>query len=195
MSGAAEALARPVLADALPGGLARDAALVAGSAVFLGIVGNVAVPLPFTPVPLSLATFAVLLTGAALGPWRAGLGMLTYLAVGMAGMPWFAEQNSGWGFPSFGYIVGYVLAAVLVGSFARRGADRTFVSTAGVLVLGNLTIYAVGVPGLMLSVGVGLERALVLGVVPFLIGDAIKLALAAALLPATWKLVGEPGRM
>lgn len=117
-----------------------------------------------------------------------------YLAAGMAGMPWLAEQSSGWNLPSFGYIVGYVLAAVLVGMFARRGADRTVISTAGIIVLGNLMIYAVGVPWLMLSIGVDLGRALVLGVLPFLLGDAIKLALAAGLLPATWKLVGEPER-
>ena len=194
MSGMAQALPRPVLADVLPGGLVRDVSLVVGSAAFVGVVGNVAVPLPFTPVPLSLATFAVLLTGAALGPWRAGLGMGLYLVAGMAGMPWFAEQNAGWNFPSFGYIVGYVLAAVLVGMFARRGADRTVVSTAGIMVLGNLLIYAIGVPWLMMSIGVDFGRALVLGVIPFLIGDAIKLALATGLLPATWKLVGEPDR-
>lgn len=189
MASTAQVLPRPVLADALPGGLVRDVTLVVGSAAFLGIVANVAVPLPFTPVPLSLATFAVLLTGAALGPWRAGLSMLLYLGAGMAGMPWFAEQNSGWGFPSFGYIVGYVLAAVLVGMLARRGADRTVLSTAGVMVLGNLMIYAAGVPWLMVSLGVGLPQALALGAVPFLIGDAIKVALAAAVLPATWRFV------
>jgi biotin transport system substrate-specific component len=185
---------RPVLVDALPGWLVRDVSLVLGSAAFLGIVGNIAVPLPFTPVPLSLATFAVLLTGAALGPWRAGLGMLLYLAAGAAGMPWFAEQNSGWNFPSFGYIIGYVLAAVLVGALARRGADRTTARTAAVMVLGNLAIYAVGVPWLMVSLGVDLGRALTLGLLPFLIGDALKVLLAAGTLRATWRLIGDGGR-
>ena len=191
MTGMPHALPRPVLADAIPGGLVRDATLVVGSAAFVGIVGNVLVPLPFTPVPLSLATFAVLLTGAALGPWRAGLGMMLFMSAGMAGMPWFAGANSGWAFPSFGYIVGYVLAAVLVGIFARRGADRTVLRTAGVMVLGNLLIYAIGVPWLMFSLEVTFGRALMLGAVPFLIGDALKVLLAAGLLPATWKLVGE----
>lgn len=194
MTAAPHSLPRPVLAEAIPGGRVRDVTLVVGSAAFVGLVGNVAVPLPFTPVPLSLATFAVLLAGAALGPLRAGLGMGLYLLAGMAGMPWFAEQNSGWAFSSFGYIVGYVLAAVLVGMFARRGADRSVARTAGVMVLGNLMIYAIGVPWLMAFVGVGLGQALVLGVVPFLIGDALKVLLAAGVLPATWRLVGESER-
>jgi biotin transport system substrate-specific component len=194
MTAAPHSLPRPVLAEAIPGGRVRDVTLVVGSAAFVGLVGNVAVPLPFTPVPLSLATFAVLLAGAALGPLRAGLGMGLYLLAGMAGMPWFAEQNSGWAFSSFGYIVGYVLAAVLVGMFARRGADRSVARTAGVMVLGNLMIYAIGVPWLMAFVGVGLGQALVLGVVPFLIGDALKVLLAAGVLPATWRLVGESDR-
>jgi biotin transport system substrate-specific component len=192
MTAAVPSLPRPVLADALPGGRVRDVTLVVGSAAFVGVVGNVAIPLPFTPVPLSLATFAVLLTGAALGPWRAGLGMSLYLLAGVGGMPWFAEQNSGWAFASFGYIAGYVLAAVLVGMAARRGADRSVLGTAGVMVAGNLAIYALGVPWLMGFLGVGLTDALLLGVAPFLLGDAIKLLLAAGLLPATWKLLGEP---
>ena len=86
-----------------------------------------------------------------------------------------------------------MLAAVLVGMFARRGADRTVVSTAGIMMLGNLLIYAIGVPWLMMSIGVDLGRALVLGVIPFLLGDAIKLALATGLLPATWKLGRRTG--
>lgn len=191
MTGRAELQNRPVLADVLPGGQVRDASLVIGSAVFLGLVGNVAVPLPFTPVPLTLATFAVLLTGASLGPFRAGLGMLTYLVAGVAGMPWFAEQASGWNFPSFGYIVGYVAAAVVVGIFARKGATRTVLRTVLVMALGNAVIYVFGVPWLMVSVDVNLTRALMLGVVPFLLGDTLKVVLAAGLLPATWKLVGE----
>lgn len=194
MAGSAAVLPRRVLADLLPGGLVRDVTLVVGSAAFVGVVGNVAVQLPFTPVPLSLATFGVLLTGAALGPLRAGLGMSLYLVAGMAGMPWFADQNSGWDFPSFGYIVGYVLAAVVVGFLARRGADRSVLTTAGAMVLGNVLIYALGVPWLMHSIDTGLGEALALGVVPFLIGDAVKLAFAAGMLPGAWRLAGEPQR-
>lgn len=177
-----------VLADLVPGGLARDIALVVGTAAFTGVAAQVAIPLPFTPVPISLQTFAVLLGAAALGPSRAAAAMLLYLAAGMGGVPWFAEQNSGVGFPSFGYIVGFVLAAILVGALARQGADRTIPGTAGLMVAGNLVIYAIGVPYLALAIGVGLPEAVALGVLPFLIGDALKILLAVGLLPAAWRL-------
>jgi biotin transport system substrate-specific component len=189
MSSIALAPPRRVLADLLPGGAVRDVALVAGSAAFVGLAAQVAVPLPFTPVPLSGQTFAVLLAVAALGPARGALGMLLYAVAGIAGMPWFAEHKSGWAMPSFGYVVGFVLAAVVVGALARRGADRTVARTAGLMVLGNLCIYAVGVPWLMVALDTGLGRALTLGVVPFLIGDALKVLLAAVALPVTWRLV------
>ena len=182
---------RDVLADLVPGGLVRDLALVAASAVFVGLSAQVAIPLPFTPVPLSLQTFAVLLSAAALGPARAAAGMLLYLGAGMAGVPWFSQQTSGWGFPSFGYIIGFVLAAALVGVLARRGADRSVVGTAATMVAGNLVIYAVGVPYLAVAIGVDLPQAVVLGAVPFLLGDALKIVLAAGLLPAAWKLAGR----
>jgi biotin transport system substrate-specific component len=181
---------RDVLADLVPGGLARDLALVAGSAAFVGLSAQVAIPLPFTPVPVSLQTFAVLLSAAALGPARAGTGMLLYLVAGMAGVPWFSQQTSGWGFPSFGYIIGFALAAVLVGVLARRGADRSVAGTAATMVAGNPVIYAVGVPYLAVAIGVDLPQAIALGVVPFLIGDVLKILLAAGLLPAAWSVAG-----
>lgn len=184
-------LPRPVLADVIPGGLVRDATLVLGSTAFLGLIANVVIPLPFTPIPLSLSTFAVLLIGAALGPWRGGLATALYLAAGMAGMPWFAAQNSGWAFASFGYVIGYVLAALLVGSLARRGADRSMRHSVWVMLLGNLAVYAGGVPWLMAWSNLGLGEALMLGAAPFLVGDAIKVVLAAGALPAAWKLVHD----
>ena len=184
--------ARPrVLADLVPGGAVRDVALVTGAAALTGLAAQLALPLPFTPVPLSLQTFTVLLAAAALGPYRAGAAMLLYLAAGMAGVPWFAEQRSGVGFPSFGYLVGFILAAVIVGALARRGADRSLAGAAATMVLGNLVIYAIGVPYLALAIGVDLPTALGLGLTPFLLGDALKIVLATGLLPATWRLVGR----
>ena len=184
--------ARPrVLADLLPESLVRDALLVIGAAALTGLAAQVSIHLPFTPVPISLQTLTVLLSGAALGPIRGGMGMLLYLIVGMAGVPWFSEQRSGWEFASFGYIVGFVVAAIVVGAFARRRADRTVAGTIGMMIIGNLVIYALGVTWLANSLAVDLPTALSLGAWPFLIGDALKIALAAGLLPGTWKLVGD----
>ncbi|MEU5883867.1 biotin transporter BioY [Spirillospora sp. NPDC047279] len=186
-----QAARRPrVLGDLLPGSLARDAALVAGSAVFVGLAAQVAVPLPGTPVPVSGQTFAVLLAGAALGWGRAALGMVIYLLAGMAGLPWFVDGESGTGLPTLGYVIGFVVAAAAVGRLAGRGGDRTPLRTVGTMLLGTAIIYAVGVPYLMASLGVDLGKALDLGLVPFLAGDALKVLLAAALLPAAWKLAG-----
>ena len=107
----------------------------------------------------------------------------------MAGVPWFADNKTGWGFPSFGYLIGFVLAATLVGALAARGGDRTVVKTIGLMLLGNVVIYAVGVPYLAAATGMDLATAFSKGVVPFLLGDGLKVALAAGLLPAAWRVV------
>src|SRR3954454_8361823 len=128
------------LGDVVPGGLVRDVALVVGGAVFVGLTAQVAVPLPFTPVPLSLQPFSVLLVGAVLGSRRGVVSMPLYVLAGMAGVPWFSQHHSGWSFPTFGYVLGFVAAAWLVGRLAERGADRQVLRTAGVMVLGNVVI-------------------------------------------------------
>ena len=179
------------LGDVIPGGLVRNVALVVGGTLFVALSALVQIPLPFTPVPLSLQTFAVLLAGAALGSRRGAASMALYLVAGMAGVPWFAAHQSGWAFASFGYVVGFVAAAWLAGRLAEAGADRHVVKNAGLLVLGNVVIYAFGVTGLIAATGMDLGTALAKGVVPFLVGDLIKIAVAAALLPAAWKLVGS----
>jgi len=167
----------------------RDAALVLGGAGFIGLLAQWAIPLGFTPIPLSLGTFAVLLTGAALGAGRGLASVGIYVLAGMAGMPWFAEHRSGWGFPSFGYLIGFILAATLVGALASRGGDRTVLKTIGLMVLGNLVIYAVGVPYLAANTGMDLSTAIEKGLTPFLLGDGLKIAAAAGLLPGAWALV------
>jgi len=164
----------------------RQITLVLGGAAFVGLAAQIAIPLPFTPVPLTLQTFAVLLAGAALGSLRGVLAMTVYAAAGIAGVPWFAEGSSGLAMPSFGYIVGFIVAAGIVGRIAQGGATRTVWSTAGLMVLGNLVIYAVGVTWLKFAIDATWATALQLGVAPFLIGDVVKIALAAGLLPLTW---------
>lgn len=180
---------QPVLTDLIPGSRVRNALLVLAGTGLLIVAGQITLPLWFTPVPLSLATFAVLLSGAALGPARALCSTGLYLVLGMAGAPIFAEHASGWSFASFGYILGYIPAAVVVGALARRRADRTVVATAITATLGSMLVYVCGVPWLCHHLDVGLARGLELGVYPFLAGDAVKAAAAALLLPSAWQLV------
>jgi len=116
------------------------------------------------------------------------LGMGLYLVLGQLGVPWFAPDG---GNATLGYIVGFVLAAGVVGALARRGGDRTPLRTLGTITLGTLLIYAVGMPWLMVVTGMDLGTAFAKGVVPFLIGDALKVVIAAGLLPAAWKLAGR----
>lgn len=187
-----------VLADVLPGGRLRDAALVIGSAAFVGLAAQLSFHLPFTPVPVTGQTFAVLLVGASLGWQRALSSLLLYLVVGAAGVPWFADGASGVAAPSFGYVVGFVVAASVVGRLAGAGPGRTRtpVGTCGLMLLGNALIYLVGVPWLASSLQVSLSEAVGLGLTPFLLGDALKVALATGVLPAAWRLVdsSEPRR-
>lgn len=199
MSLSSSAVPRPggaVLADLLPGERVRDLALVVAYAGFTGLAAQVAVPLPFTPVPVTGQTFAVLLGAAALGWQRGFLGMGLYLAAGLAGVPWFSGWTGGTdalASPSFGYIVGFLVAAALVGRLAAGGLDRTPARVVLTMVAGNLVIYAFGLPWLMASRHAGLAEGLDLGVVPFLGGDALKIALAAGLLPSAWSLVRRTG--
>jgi biotin transport system substrate-specific component len=184
------AVARPaVLGDVVPGRLVRDIALVAGAAVFVGVAAQISVPVPGTPVPVSGQTFAVLLSGAALGLNRSVLAMALYALTGVLGVPWFAQGASGWHFASFGYVLGFVLAGAAVGALAARGGDRSPLRTVATMTLGTLLIYVVGVPWLMAMTHADLGAALSMGVRPFLAGDALKVLLAAGLLPGAWRLV------
>lgn len=193
MSTASVTSARPgqVLADLIPASRVRDAALVLGGAAFTGLAAQIAVPVPGSPVPVTGQTFAALLVGTTLGARRGFASLAVYALVGMAGVPWFAEGNSGMAAPSFGYILGMLLAAAAVGALARRGADRSVWRTAGTMVLGSAIIYAVGVPYLALATGMSASAAIAAGLTPFLIGDALKAALAMGVLPTAWKFADK----
>ncbi len=182
-----------VLADLLPASRVRDIALVVGGAALTALSAQLAVPVPGSPVPVTGQTFAALLVGTSLGARRGLLSFGLYALVGSLGAPIFQNGTSGWGGASFGYIVGMLLAAGMVGALARRGGDRSVLRTAGTMVLGSAVIYAVGVPWLMASTGMSLSAAWAAGVVPFLIGDGLKAALAMGALPAAWKLAGRKG--
>jgi biotin transport system substrate-specific component len=182
-----------VLADAIPRSTARNVILVIAGACSVGLSAQISIPLWFTPVPLTGQTFAVLLAAASLGMWRSMASMGLYAIAGLAGVPWFAGQatafKEGALVASFGYILGFIAAAGLVGYLAQRGATRTALRTAGLMVMGNLVIYAIGVSWLKSSIGVSWSTALDYGLTPFLAGDAIKVALAAGLFPLAWRAV------
>lgn len=176
-----------VLADFVTRNAVTQIALVVGGAAFVGLAAQIAIPLPFTPVPLTLQTFAVLLTGAALGSLRGVLALTIYALAGVAGVPWFAQGTSGYGFATFGYILGFILAAFIVGKLAEHGNSTTLLRSAYLMVVGNVAIFVVGVSWLKVSFDWTWANAIAQGLTPFLIGDAIKLAVAAGLLPLAWK--------
>jgi biotin transport system substrate-specific component len=180
---------RRVLADLLPGALVRDLLLVGGGALLTGLAAQVSIHTGLSPVPFTLQTMAVLVTGAALGSVRGVLSMGLYLLAGMAGVPWFAGSTHGVGGPAFGYLIGFVLAAGLVGALAGRGADRRVSTTTLLMVLGSVVIYVVGTLWLAADLDLGLRDAFDLGVRPFLATDAIKLAIAALAFPSAWAFV------
>lgn len=130
----------------------------------------------------------MLVTGAALGSLRGVLSMGCYLVVGMAGVPWFAGHSHGVGGPAFGYLLGFVVAAGLVGALARRGADRHVATTVLLMVAGSVVIYVIGTAWLAADLDLGVREAFDLGVRPFLATDAIKLGVAALAFPAAWRL-------
>lgn len=167
-----------------------DAALIIGGALVIALGARAALPLPFSPVPITGQTLAVLLVGALLGSRRGALSVLLYLAEGIAGLPVFAGGAAGPAYmlgPTGGYLIGFVAAAWLTGVLAGRGWDRRIGSTALAMLAGNAVIYAFGLP--WLAAFVGAENALTLGLFPFLIGDLLKLVLAAVLLPSGWQVL------
>ncbi len=179
-----------VLADLLPASRVRDAVLVLGGAALIGIAAQIAVPVPGSPVPVTGQTFAALLVGTALGAGRGLAALVVYAVAGLAGVPWFAEGGSGVSV-SFGYILGMLLASAAVGALARRGADRSMWRMAGTMLLGEAIIYAIGVPYLALAAGMSASAAIAAGLTPFLLGDALKAALAMGVLPTAWKFVNK----
>ncbi len=185
--------------DAL--GRQRDILLVVAFGTLMGALAQVAVPLPFTPVPVTGQTLGVLLIGALLGSRRGGAALLVHLAEGLAGLPVFAEGHSAWSLtrvgvptiigPTAGYLFAFPVAAFVVGWLAERGWDRRPLTAAGAMLVGQAVIYAGGLS--WLSGYVGIDKAIPLGMLPFLAGDAAKLALAATALPLGWRLLAAVG--
>jgi len=191
---------------------AMSAILVVAGAALTALAAQVKVFLPFTPVPVTGQTFAVLLMGAGLGARRGMASQGLYVTAGLAGLPVFVGGTHGyqvlWG-PRGGYLLGFVLAAGLAGRLAESGWDRRPHSAIGGLILANLVIYAAGLPWLWAFAGHALRSSatipasfrgsaitatLYAGFVPFVVGDALKLLLAGSLLPGTWALIEKVQR-
>ena len=180
-----------VLADVWGRSVVRDMVLILGAAVAVGLAAQIAIPVPGSPVPITGQTFAVLLAGAVLGPGRGAAGMFLYAVAGILGVPWFAAGAAGWPAATGGYLLGFIVAAALAGQLAALGADRRPAYTIGLMVIGNLLIYLVGVPWLALATTMDLSTAFLKGLVPYLMGDVLKVVLAAALLPGAWALLNR----
>jgi biotin transport system substrate-specific component len=176
--------------------LARAATAIVGFALLTAVLAQFEVTLGFTPVPITGQTLGVLLAGGALGLRAGAASQALYWLLGMIGLPFYAGGDGGWQAATgatMGYFVGFVAAAALIGYLAQRGETRNLVTSMAAMAFGSFVIYAIGATWLAHSLDVplasGEPNAISLGVTPFLIGDAIKLVLAGALLPAAWKLV------
>jgi biotin transport system substrate-specific component len=170
--------------------IVRDILLVLGGSLIVAGMAQIRIFLPFSPVPITGQTFAVLLVGAALGARRGAASLLLYLIQGLVGLPFFAGGASGLAYflgPTGGYLVGFVVAACLVGLLAARGLDRIIPTALLAFLAGEAVIYLFGVS--WLSVYLGIPHAIAAGLLPFLLGDAIKLVAAGLVLPAAWALV------
>lgn len=174
--------------------LLTDALLVLAGTGFVALAAQVSFVLPFTPVPITGQTFAVVLVGASLGALLGLASLGLYLFVGALGAPVYADGVGGWDIltgPTGGYIVGFVLAAVVAGYLAQRRWDRRFSSAVAAMLTGNVLVYAVGLPWLAENLDTGFEQTLEAGLYPFVVGDLLKLYLAGALLPGAWRLVAR----
>ena len=189
---------RTVIGDHLLGsGLhprVADVVAIGAGVALLGAAAQVRLPLPFTPVPLTGQTFAVLLVGAGLGLRRGTAATALYLLLGLLGAPIFVAGGSGMGHllgATGGYLVGFVAAAAVLGWLAERRAERRFLSATGAMAIATAVIYVFGVAGLMIATRASVSQAIAVGVLPFVAVDALKGLLAAVLLPATWAVIGR----
>jgi biotin transport system substrate-specific component len=172
--------------------LLRHVALILSGTAFVALCAQVYIPT--LPVPFTGQTFGVLLVGGALGFRRGVLALLLYLLIGAVGLPVFAQGKAGLAIvqgASGGYIIGFVLAAAIVGRLAELGWDRKVGGSIAAMAIGTAVIYAIGVPWLKVTTGLSWETAVAEGMTKFLLWDAAKLAVAAGIFPLAWWLIGR----
>jgi biotin transport system substrate-specific component len=184
----------PIRVGERMGSRLRHIALIAIGAALIFASSRVSIPVPGSPVPITGQTFGVLLVGGALGFRRGLASVALYVLIGLIGLPFFAEGKGGvqvlQGVRG-GYIVGFIVAGALVGRLAELGWDRRILGALGAMAIGNVVIYLFGVPWLMFVAHLDVPTGIAQGLTPFLIGDAIKLILAALAFPAAWWVVGR----
>lgn len=192
------------LRDLLPRTKVWDATLVFGFAALTAICAQISIPLGFTPVPISGQTFAVLLSGAVLGSKLGASSQILYVAFGAVGFPVFQDATGGWDIfvgSTGGYIVGFIVAAYVVGYLSERNGDRNVINALSHFVLGTIIIYSLGALWLSHIANIplfdsvaGQPDALSWGVTPFLVGDLIKVIAAALFVPGIWKSISFANR-
>jgi biotin transport system substrate-specific component len=180
-----------VLADALPGAWARDIALVIAAALFTALLAQISIRVPGSPVPVTGQTLAVVIAGASLGAYRGGAALSLYALLGLY-LPFYADGESGVDVitgATGGYIVGFIVAAFLIGKLAEAGADRKLHLAFLAFCLGQLAVFGIGVPWLKVVADMSWGDAIHNGFALFIVGGLIKAALAGALTPLAWRAV------
>jgi biotin transport system substrate-specific component len=170
----------------------RHAVLVLAGTAFVALCAQLVIPT--TPIPFTGQTFGVLTVGAALGFRRGALALFLYVLLGIVGLPIFAEGGSGTAKllgATGGYLIGFVVAAAMVGRLAELGWDRRIGGSLAAMAIGTAVIYAIGVPWLKVTLGIPWETAVAEGMTKFLIWDAAKLLLAAGIFPLAWWVIGR----
>ena len=172
----------------------RNVVFIVAGALLIYLTSRVSIPIPDSPVPFTLQNFGVLVVGGGLGMRRGGLAGLLYVALGAVGLPFFAEGKGGLDIilgTNGGYLVGFIVAAALVGRLAELGWDRRIGGAVGATLLGTLVIYAMGVPWLAQVAHLSPADAIAEGLQPFVVFDTVKLLAAAAVFPVAWWVVGR----
>ena len=178
--------------------LAREILLLSGFALLTAALAQLRIPLGFTPVPITGQTLGVLLAGATLGAWRGAGSQLLYWLLGMVGLPFYSNATGGWSVatgPTMGYLVGFIIAAAVVGRLAEYRHDRQVITSVAAMTMGSMIIYVCGATWLAIDLGIpvatGEQNAISLGVTPFLVGDVIKMCLAGLATASTWRFINR----
>jgi biotin transport system substrate-specific component len=175
--------------------LTRNCLLVIGTSLLLALSAQIAIPLPFSPVPVTSQTLVVLLAGAVLGSRLGTLSVLVYIAEGAIGLPFFAKGGAGLAYLrglTGGYLLGFVVAAFVIGFLVEGGLGRKFSTAVFAMVVGNVLLYCFGVLWLKSALNISISRSLAIGLYPFILGDLYKIGIASTLLPKLWSFFGKP---